>query len=253
MCGIVGYTGQSSAKEFVIAGLKALEYRGYDSWGLALKERDGLKIIKKVGRIGAVDASKIKSDAKIAIGHTRWATHGGVTSLNAHPHTDCSKNLAVVHNGIIENYQELKNILIKKGHKFVSETDTEVIPHLVEEYCKNQNLFNAFRLTLKDLKGNYAVCLISKKTNEVLAATNGAPLTIGIGENENFISSDNIAFAGKAEKIIFLKDNSLAEIGQQIKIIDIETGKSKKAFIKKASETKRESNLFRKPICEGRL
>src|SRR3990167_6968158 len=99
MCGIVGYTGQSSAKEFVIAGLKALEYRGYDSWGLALKERDGLKIIKKVGRIGAVDASKIKSDAKIAIGHTRWATHGGVTVGNAHPHTDCFGKIAVVHNG----------------------------------------------------------------------------------------------------------------------------------------------------------
>lgn len=243
MCGIVGYVGQGSAKEFVIAGLKTLEYRGYDSWGLALKEKNDLKIVKKIGRISQAKTADIKSKAKIGIGHTRWATHGGVTVDNAHPHTDCFGNIAVVHNGIIENYQELKNNLIKKGHKFVSETDTEVIPHLVEEYCKNQNLFNAFRLTLKDLKGNYAVCLISKNTNEILAAANGAPLAIGIGENENFVSSDNLAFAGKAEKIIFLKDGSLAQINKEINIVDILSGREKRAVIKKAKEAKRESKL----------
>src|SRR3989344_2784742 len=135
MCGIFGYVGKKdNAAEIVFEGLKLLEYRGYDSWGVAVRNGKGVDVDKHVGKIGQARVNLLGSN--IGIGHTRWATHGGVTVENAHPHLDCKKQIAVIHNGIVENYQELKDKLIAKGHKFLSETDTEVIAHLIEEYLE---------------------------------------------------------------------------------------------------------------------
>ncbi|MDO8583045.1 MAG: class II glutamine amidotransferase, partial [bacterium] len=144
MCGIFGYVGkQNKAADIVLEGLKLLEYRGYDSWGVSVKQGKKLVGEKHVGKIG--DAKVSLPDSNLGIGHTRWATHGGVTVANAHPHLDCHNQIAVVHNGIVENFQELKEELIKKGHKFISETDTEVIPHLIEENLKNEGFASAVR------------------------------------------------------------------------------------------------------------
>ncbi len=237
MCGIVGYIGQNNAKDFVLEGLKKLEYRGYDSWGIALKEKEKIIVLKETGQIGKFDVNKVSSKTNMAIGHTRWATHGAVNIQNAHPHTDCNQKIAVVHNGIINNYQTLKEDLIKKGHKFLSETDTEVIPHLVEEYSRTSpSLVEAVRRALKDVQGNYAICLLSKDNNQIIAASDGCPLIIGLGKDEIFISSDILAFQGKAKKIIFLKDNSLVQVGDAIEILDIQTGRPKK-IIQEDSKT----------------
>ena len=232
MCGIVGVISKDGAKDRVIEGLKKLEYRGYDSWGIALKNTE-IKIFKDVGKISEVESADLKINSSIGIGHTRWATHGGVTKGNAHPHMDCSKNIAVVHNGIIENYQELKENLEKLGHKFISGTDTEVIPHLVEEYLKKEkDLFSAFRRALMDLKGNFTICLISKNSDKILAATNGCPLVLGINDNEKFISSDILTLQ-YAKEISFLKDGTVIEIGKKIAIYDIKSGKEKKLVFQK--------------------
>src|SRR3989344_1422401 len=169
MCGIFGYVGtRSDAADIVLQGLKLLEYRGYDSWGIAAKAKSDKKqakssfeVEKHIGKIGDAKLNSAFSilNSGLAIGHTRWATHGGVTVANAHPHMDCKAQIAVVHNGIVENYEELKTDLIKKGHKFISETDTEVIPHLVEEFLKSEGFSSSVRDAFNKLKGLNAVVI----------------------------------------------------------------------------------------------
>ena len=220
MCGIIGYKGQKNATEIVIEGLKKLEYRGYDSWGIASKN-NRIKITRKVGKVGDFSNGSELKKSKIAIGHTRWATHGKVTEENAHPHTSCDEKIAVVHNGIIENYQELKKELEKK-HKFSSETDTEVITHLIEENM-NLGFEEAVKKTLKKLEGNYAIVTINKDEEKIIAARKGSPLILGIGEAETFIASDIPAFLKHTNKAIFLEDEELAVINKELKIYDLKT------------------------------
>ena len=215
MCGIFGYVGKKQdVPNMILDGLKLLEYRGYDSWGIAVKAESGkvkaeseIKVEKHVGKIG--DARVDLPESSLGIGHTRWATHGGVTVANSHPHLDCGKNIAVVHNGIIENYQELKEDLIAKGHKFISETDTEVFPHLLEDNLKQNQFDNAFRLAFNSIKGLNAIVAINTTTNEIAAAKTGSPLIVGLGENEYFIASDAIGILKHTKKVIFLEDNQI--------------------------------------------
>ncbi|MBW2978282.1 glutamine--fructose-6-phosphate transaminase (isomerizing) [Candidatus Woesearchaeota archaeon] len=232
MCGIIGYKGFKDANELAIRGLKKLEYRGYDSWGVALKYDHELKLIKKVGKIGeeCEDCFVIK-DARIAIGHTRWATHGQVTEANSHPHTSTKKDIAVVHNGIIENYEELKNELTEKGYKFISQTDTEVIPHLIEEYCKDNEFEKAVALALKRLEGTFAVAILNKKSDKIIAAKKASPLIFGLGKNEYFIASDIPAFIEYTKDVIFLEDDEMLIINDNYKILNFETGKEIKRKI----------------------
>jgi glucosamine--fructose-6-phosphate aminotransferase (isomerizing) len=217
MCGIIGYKGNKNATEIVIEGLKRLEYRGYDSWGIALKNKR-LDLIKEVGKIGDFSNASKLNKSKIAIGHTRWATHGKVTEENAHPHISCDKKIAVVHNGIIENFQELKKELEKK-HKFISETDTEVIPHLIEENMK-LGFEEAVKKTLKRLEGNYAIVVIHQDEEKVIAARKGSPLVLGVGKDEFFVASDVPAFLKHTNKVIYLDDGEIVIINQKIKIFD---------------------------------
>lgn len=231
MCGIIGIkTNQKNAREQVIEGLKKLEYRGYDSWGLAL---GGAKICleKNIGRISNVE-SKNGNLANIAIGHTRWATHGGVTKINAHPHADCVNKIYVAHNGIIENYQELKKYLTHKNHKFLSETDTEVIPHLIEEELKYEKDFRqAFSLALKKLKGSYAIVLIRSDFEEIWAATNGCPLVISLSVNETIISSDILACP--TDKVIYVPTETIINIAEKISFWHLKTGQIRKLKVEK--------------------
>lgn len=193
MCGIFGYIGpRNNAGSIVIKGLKNLEYRGYDSWGIALKREDGsLRIGKDVGKIGAVKPEDFAENSHLAIAHSRWATHGGVTKENAHPHFGCDDRIAVVHNGIIENFQELREELKAKGHSFTSETDTEVIPHLIEDFLKSGiSLTEAVRKACKRFHGRYAILVMDKQSEGLVAARTGSPLIVGVGKGEFFVASD---------------------------------------------------------------
>ena len=190
MCGIFGYTGnKKNAANIILKGLKGLEYRGYDSWGIAVKVNDNIRSEKHVGKIGS--AKTVLPGATVGIGHTRWATHGGVTVENAHPHTDCKQEVAVLHNGIVENFQELKEELQEKGHKFTSETDTEVIAHLIEEYLKKKDFVTSVREAFNKLKGLNAIVALYTKSSQIVAAKNGSPLILGIGDP--FFSSRHFA------------------------------------------------------------
>ncbi len=216
MCGIVGYIGkQNTAKDFVVDGLRALEYRGYDSAGIAILNEEDL-IFKQKGRVEALadNISGFKINSSIGIGHTRWATHGSPTDENAHPHFNKEKTIFVVHNGIIENYREIKDKLLNEGYEFTSETDTEVIPHLIDFYLKQSGDFAAaFSAALNDLDGAYAICAIYKKQPDVMyAARLSSPLVIGVGDGEYFVASDPSALIHKTKKVIFLKDYEVAEI-----------------------------------------
>jgi len=234
MCGIFAYVGkQNDAAEIVLEGLKLLEYRGYDSWGVAvkvkskkLKVKSEFAITKKVGKIG--DARVNLSQSNLGIGHTRWATHGGVTVTNAHPHTDCTKSIAVVHNGIVENFQELKKKLIEKGHKFVSETDTEVIPHLVEENLKQEGFASSVRDAFNRLKGLSAIVIAYAPSKEIVAAKTGSPLVVGVGKGEFFVASDASAIVKHTNKVIFLEDNQMVILGEKLKLIRLPEGKEVK-------------------------
>ena len=225
MCGIAGYIGKNQASGFLLDALKRLEYRGYDSAGMAvLSEKNTLSYVRSVGRINALE-EKMKerqSDGCVGIAHTRWATHGYPSEANAHPHSDCKGNILVVHNGIIENYKILKKELIKKGHKFESDTDTEVIAHLVEEHFKD-SLEETMLNVLKLIEGAYALAVISKDDPEkIVVAKKSSPLVICIGKNENFIASDSSAIAGYADKVIYLDDDELGVITKDdYKIISI--------------------------------
>lgn len=226
MCGIIGVmTEKNNAREQVIDGLKKLEYRGYDSWGVATNNGK-IQVEKNIGKISVIP-SKSHHQSHLAIGHTRWATHGGVTKTNAHPHGDCHHQIMVVHNGIIENYQELKKDLEKNGHKFVSQTDTEVIPHLIEEELKHEKDFKtAFSSALKKLHGNYAIVLIRAHFDEIWAAANGCPSVIGKDKNQIIISSDILACPAPA--VSFIPEKTLIKVSQKIKAWHLESRRPRK-------------------------
>lgn len=223
MCGIFGFVSpQKKAPEIILDGLRLLEYRGYDSWGIAVKDRDKIKVEKHVGKIG--DAKTDLPPTTIGIGHTRWATHGGVTVSNSHPHLDCTKNIAVVHNGIIENWEEIKKDLAKKGHKFISETDTEVFPHLVEELMKSQPFERAFREAFNKIKGLNAVVTINSEANQIAAAKTGSPLIIGKDKDSMYIASDASGIVKHTKEVIFLEDNQMVVLGKNLKLFRLPEG-----------------------------
>jgi glucosamine--fructose-6-phosphate aminotransferase (isomerizing) len=216
MCGIIGYIGGRSATEVVLDGLEALEYRGYDSVGIAAVDGKKIEYMKQVGRVAGLKqaVSDNETKAKLAIGHTRWATHGGVTMQNAHPQTNAERSIFVVHNGIIENFNELKDKLVKNGYNFTSQTDTEVLPHLIDYYLKQLSSFEAaFEAALKDVRGAYSIVAISTTDPDTLyAARLSSPLVIGIGKNENFLASDASAIMDYTKKVVYLEDYDIAVI-----------------------------------------
>jgi glucosamine--fructose-6-phosphate aminotransferase (isomerizing) len=224
MCGIFGYVGpKKEAAQIVLKGLKTLEYRGYDSWGIAIKNGDVIKIEKHVGKIG--DAQTILEASNIGIGHTRWATHGGVTVENAHPHLDCTKKIALIHNGIIENFFEIKQELIKLGHKFLSETDTEVAAHLIEENLKTKDFKTATREAFNRFTGMNAIVVLNSASGEIIALKNGSPLVVGIGEGEYFLASDAMGILGYTKNILFLEDNNMVVLGDKLELRTLPEGK----------------------------
>lgn len=248
MCGIFGYIGpKTNAAQHVLEGLKILEYRGYDSWGVAaipqaVNSRPGLgrgtlnpspglearEIIvkKKAGKIGDATVDDMP-DSSLAFGHTRWATHGGVTDKNAHPHLDCTKTIALIHNGIIENYDSIKKTLLKKGHTFVSETDTEVAVHLIEEMCKALTFEKAFQKAFISFDGLNAIIAIKSDERKLIAARNGSPLVVGFGKKENCIASDATALLPYTKTVHFLEDDEMAVItDKDIRISHVRSGKA---------------------------
>jgi len=215
MCGIIGYVGHREATPLLLSGLQKLEYRGYDSSGIAVisSQNQSIHIVKTQGKIQKLLAL-IKThplpSSYTGISHTRWATHGKPNRVNAHPHGDGSHRFAVVHNGIIENYEELRSFLKSRGHRFLSETDTEVIPHLIEEYYRG-DFVKAVRSAIQKLKGAFALGIISRHDPDTLiAARIGSPLIIGVGKKENFIASDVPAILDRTRKVIYLKDGEMA-------------------------------------------
>ncbi len=216
MCGIVGYIGNKNCVPILIEGLKRLEYRGYDSAGIGLINSNGCKLIKEKGKVSDLE-KLVYSDnisANLGIGHTRWATHGEPSMINAHPHVNKEKTLFVIHNGIIENYLSLKKGLIEEGYEFVSETDTEVLAHLIDHYLKLKNsLFNAVRYALNEVEGTYGIAVIYKnESDKIIVAKKGSPLVIGIGDKENFIASDVNALITHTRQVVYLEDGEIAEV-----------------------------------------
>ncbi len=233
MCGIFGVVGKNQdAAQKVLAGLKRLEYRGYDSWGISVKKDGGLVRERHVGKIGAAETNLPAST--IGLGHTRWATHGGVTESNAHPHFDCHNRLCLVHNGIVENFLQLKQKL--KGHKFLSETDTEVAVHLFEEI----GLLRGF----KKIIGMNAFILLDSTNDQLLAVKSGSPLIIGLGKDANYIASDVWALLDHTNKVIFMEDNQAAKITEAgIEILDAKTGRKIKPKITTLNWQREQSRL----------
>lgn len=215
MCGIVGYVGRRDAVDILMKGLKRLEYRGYDSAGIAVFNDDGeILFKKKKGKVKELVQilKKEPLSGNIGISHTRWSTHGVPNDINAHPHLDCKKDIAVVHNGIIENFQELKDALIMEGHNFTSETDTEVISHLIEKFYES-DLEEAVRKAVKELRGSYAICVIHKKEPyRIIGARLDSPLVIGMGKKENFLASDIPAILEYTRNIIYVQNNEVVNI-----------------------------------------
>jgi len=218
MCGIIGYVGRRKALGIILAGLKRLEYRGYDSAGIALVDGD-IFIHKKAGKIQLLANSLNECDGicfdhyHTGIGHTRWATHGAPSDVNAHPHCDCAGEIAVVHNGIIENFAAIKQMLIKKGHTIKSETDTEVIAHLIEYYCLKYDLLEAVMRAVDKLQGTYGICVVSKREpGRIIAARNGSPLILGIGDGEMIIASDASAIVEHTCRVIYLSDREIIDV-----------------------------------------
>lgn len=225
MCGIVGYIGKGSAKEALLEGLKRLEYRGYDSAGIALyvskeNQKNGSKkvreikkgkvvVVKAAGKVSALGFAleKVRVDSHAGIAHTRWATHGKPSEKNAHPHIDDAKRVALVHNGIIENYKELKDVLQKKGHRFVSETDSEVIAQLIGEKMKTQSFEESFFSALRDIRGAYAIVAISAEDpHKIIAARMSSPLVLGIGKDEYILASDASAIVAHTDRVVYIDD-----------------------------------------------
>ena len=225
MCGIFGYLGKrDNALEVVIQGLQKLEYRGYDSWGVTTDLNNELFVKKQVGKISEANLDDFKDKkTNLAVGHTRWATHGGVTDVNAHPHSDPDKQIAVVHNGIIENYQEIRDELGREN--FVSETDTEVIAHLIAKYRKDLPFKEAVLKAVQRLEGRYAIVVLNIGENYLIAARRGSPLIVGIGKDEYFLASDIPAFLEYTQDVNYLDDNEMVVVNQGVEFLNLETGK----------------------------
>jgi glucosamine--fructose-6-phosphate aminotransferase (isomerizing) len=212
MCGIIGYLGSKNAVPVLLDGLKKLEYRGYDSAGVAVVRDNKIQVRRVKGKIRDLEESLKASplEGRCGLGHTRWATHGRPSEENAHPHRDCSGTLVVVHNGIIENYLPLKEQLIREGHVFRTETDTEVIAHLIEKHLKG-SLEEAVMMAIRELEGAYAVAAMSvRDPDKIVAAKTGPPAVVGLGEDEFFISSDINPILGYTPRVVFLEDNEMA-------------------------------------------
>lgn len=231
MCGIFGYIGAKNAPEVILEGLKRLEYRGYDSWGIAILA-DQIQVDKKVGAIGDFNYINLPK-SNIGIGHTRWATHGGITEVNAHPHFSSDKSFCLGHNGIVENYQTLKDQLKKEGFKFETQTDTEVIVRLIEKNLKiKKDLVKAVQAAFLVLKGRNTVIILTKD-NKIIALRNGSPLVVGLGSqrtsgeaSEVFLSSDTLSFAPYVEKILVVDNGQMVICqGNNVDLLDIKTGK----------------------------
>jgi len=227
MCGIFGYIGKrDNAAELVLKGLKTLEYRGYDSWGIAVVTgKKEIVVKKRIGKIGEATVDTMPSSS-LGFGHTRWATHGGVTEKNAHPHLDCSHSIALIHNGIIENYEALKKGLTKK-HTFVSETDSEIASHMIEE--STHPFVESVRKTFLQFEGSNAVIAINSKERTIVAIRNGSPLVVGYGEKEFFVASDASAIIPYTKRVYFMEDNDMAVVSDNgITISDCRTKKVKR-------------------------
>lgn len=230
MCGIVGYIGHREAYPIIIKGLRRLEYRGYDSAGIALSVDNELKVYKKAGKVSDLEnfVKGVKVNSTIGIGHTRWATHGAPSDRNSHPHSSGNRKLTIIHNGIIENYAIIKEALLRKGHVFISDTDTEVFIHLVEDIQREAglDLQEAVRTALKRVIGAYAIVIMSQDDPDLLiAARKGSPMVIGVGEGEYFIASDATPIVEYTKNVIYLNDNEIAYIRREdllIKTIDNE-------------------------------
>ncbi|MCB0538860.1 MAG: glutamine--fructose-6-phosphate transaminase (isomerizing) [Bacteroidetes bacterium] len=227
MCGIVAYIGNKEAYPILIKGLERLEYRGYDSAGVALLNKD-IHIYKKAGKVQELKdyAADKDTSGSVGIGHTRWATHGEPNQRNAHPHFSTDHDLAIIHNGIIENYAPLKEELIKRGHKFISDTDTEVLIHLIEDVKKNNNvdLLEAVRIALNEVTGAYAIVVLSKENpNQLIGARKGSPLVVGLGENDFYIASDATPIIEYTKNVVYLDDEEIA-------LLDLDKGLSIKTI-----------------------
>ncbi|MEG1808138.1 MAG: glutamine--fructose-6-phosphate aminotransferase, partial [Cetobacterium sp.] len=224
MCGIVGYLGNKQATEVLIEGLSKLEYRGYDSAGVAINTGNELEIRKFKGRLAILveDLEKNPINGGLGIGHTRWATHGEPSDANSHPHFNMDKTIAVVHNGIIENYMELKEELQAQGVVFLSQTDTEVVAHLVDKYYEG-NLLDAVYKTTERLRGAYALGVVCKDNNqELVAVRKDSPLIVGLGEGENFVASDIPAILKYTRNVYFLENDEYVHIvGDTVTILDV--------------------------------
>lgn len=224
MCGIVGYIGPQPAAPILLKGLEKLEYRGYDSAGIAVRDLEWLSVIKTVGRLQDLRARLEEQgvpQGSLGIGHTRWATHGRPSDINAHPHCDCSGRIAVVHNGIIENYKELREWLVEEGHTFKSETDTETIAHLIERFYEG-DLVDAVRKTIKRLEGSFALGVLHfDQPQEIVAARQHSPLVVGLGDGENFLASDIPAVLEHTKKVYIIDDGEVVRLtSDQAEIFD---------------------------------
>ena len=222
MCGIVGYTGNREAQEIILDCLKRLEYRGYDSAGLAMVSPGSLQLKKSMGEIAVLESNLGHMPGTTGIAHTRWATHGKPTTENAHPFLDCKGEYAVVHNGILTNYMGLKEELVRKGHKFTSETDSEVFAHLIED-APGKDLKSKVLSVLKLVEGAYAIAVVEKGKNEIVAARNESPLVVGVGHDENFVASDVTALLKYTNEVIYLMDKEAVRITpDSIETFDLE-------------------------------
>ena len=229
MCGIFGYVGtRQDAPQLVLGGLKKLEYRGYDSWGIAVKRDGRVEVEKRVGKIG--DAQTALPPSGVGLGHTRWATHGGVTDINAHPHLDCTGAVAIIHNGIVQNYRELRHELLARKHQFRSETDTEVIAHLVEDELKNaadatDRLARAVMAAFRKLEGLNAVAVLDVATGHLAAAKSGSPMTLGWGSDGVLLASDYSALLEHTRRMTFLDEHQAALLTPGgITVYDVRSG-----------------------------
>ena len=220
MCGIVGYIGKNQALPVLMEGLKKLEYRGYDSAGVCMLQNGSLTILKQKGKVEELDRliREHKPKAHVGIGHTRWATHGVPNEINSHPHIDCTGSIAIVHNGIVENYTALKELLKKEGHEFVSETDSEVIAHLIEKF-RGGNLEESVAKALKLIEGAYALAILDKNTDTIIATRKSSPLILGIGTGEFFVASDASAILHHTKNVIYLDDGEVAVLGNDSYVV----------------------------------
>lgn len=229
MCGIVGYVGSKNCVPIILEGLRRLEYRGYDSAGIALLDHGTLHIAKQAGKVVDLAArfsgNNVYPFARLGMGHTRWATHGEPNDINAHPHIDCTGNIAVVHNGIIENYLAIRTKLAREGHTFTSATDTEVLAHLIETmYTRTHDLFTAVRMALREVNGTYGLVVLSQHDpGKMIVARMGSPLILGVGEGEHLVAADAAAIVEHTRRVVYLEDGEVAEVtaeGFQTKTVD---------------------------------